>query len=139
MFKKIYVLRVKPGQELINEISAYCQQNNISSGIIIGIIGAVKNASMGIPFEAAHDKYERTQKNYNQLLSIVSGQGTIALMNGDLVLHIHVTLSGDAVSTGGHLFKATIWSTAEVTIGELDYQLRRRLNPQFGFSELQQQ
>ena len=139
MFKKVYVLRVKPGHELIGEIKTYCQQKVISSGTIIDIIGSVKSASIGIPFEPSPGKYEYERKDYNQLFSIVSGQGTISLMNNDLVLHIHVMLSGHDINVGGHIFRANIWATAEVAIGELDYQLRHDFDPQIKINVLQQQ
>ena len=41
MFKHIYTFRVKPGRELITDISQYCSDHGISSGLIIGIIGSV--------------------------------------------------------------------------------------------------
>jgi len=138
MFKKVHVLRFKPGQELMTELTNYCQQNGLTSGVILGIIGSIERARLGIPPEIpVPGKYEYAYKDYSRPLSIISGQGTIALMDDKLAFHIHVLLSGHGVNEGGHLVEARIWATAEVAIGELDYQLRRSLDPEIGLSALQ--
>ena len=122
MYKKVHVFRVKPQQELIDEIKKYCQQKGITSGVIIGIIGSVKNAKLGITLQ---DKFGYEWNDYTRPLSIISAQGTIAALNNDLVYHIHIALSGKTGNVAGHLAEAEIWTTAEVIIGELDYQLYR--------------
>jgi predicted DNA-binding protein with PD1-like motif len=45
-------------------------------------------------------------------------------------------LSGQNICSGGHLTQATVFSTAEVTIGELDYQLQRQTDSYTGLNEL---
>lgn len=133
LFKKVHVFRVKPGEELINEITNYCHKNGISSGIIIGIIGSVANAQLnfltGLPA-----KYEGVE--YNGPLEIVCAQGSVATKNGTAIIHIHMQLSGKEICRGGHLAKATVFSTAEVVLGELDYQLKRHLDSYTGLNEL---
>ena len=138
MFGKVHVLRVKPGQELMSEITGYCQQNGISSGVILGIIGSIESARLGRTQELpAPGKYEYAYKDYTRPLSIISGQGTIALMDDKLMLHIHVLLSGPGTNEGGHLVEARVWATAEVVIGELERQLQRSIDPETGLSTLQ--
>ena len=133
MFKKIHVFRVKPGQELLDSISRYCQDNSISSGVIIGIIGSVENAKLNF-LKALPGKYDSV--DFNGPLEIVCAQGSIALKNDTLIVHIHIQLSGEDICSGGHLAGATIFSTAEVTLGELDYQLRRQIDSYTGLNEL---
>jgi predicted DNA-binding protein with PD1-like motif len=60
----------------------------------------------------------------------------VALKEGNLMLHIHMQLSSPEISHGGHVVDAMIFSTAEVTIGELDYQLNRALDQYTGLNEL---
>ena len=91
MFKKIHVFRVKPGQELLNSISRYCQENRVSSGVIIGIIGSVENAKLNF-LKALPGKYDSV--DYSGPLEIVCAQGSIALKDDTLIIHIHIQLSG---------------------------------------------
>ena len=133
MFKEIHVFRVKPGQELLGEIARYCREHNISSGIVIGMIGSVKSARLNFLMQLPA-KYDSV--DYPGPLEIVCAQGSVALKDDTPVLHIHVQLSGQDTCRGGHLAEATVFSTAEVTIGELDYQLRRQTDSYTGLNEL---
>ena len=133
MFKKIHVFRVKPGQELLDEITRYCQKNELYSGVVIGIIGSVKEAQLNF-LKALPGKYDSV--DYVGPLEIVCAQGSIALKDDTLITHIHIQLSGHDICSGGHLARATVFSTAEVTIGELDYQLRRQTDSYTGLNEL---
>jgi len=133
LFKKIHVFRVKPKQELLMEIARYCSEHGIFSGIVIGIIGSVESARLnfliGLP-----GKYDSV--DYPGPLEIVCAQGSIALKDEIPVIHIHVQLSGQDICRGGHLARAMVFSTAEVTIGELDYQLLRQFDSYTGLNEL---
>ncbi len=133
MFKKVHVFRVKPEQELLAEIAHHCHEHGISSGVVIGIIGSVEiirlNFLVGLP-----GKYDSV--DYPGPLEIVCAQGSVALKNDETIIHIHIQLSGQDICRGGHLAEATVFSTAEVTIGELDYQLRRQSDSYTGLNEL---
>ena len=134
MFKKVHVFRVKPKQELVREIENYCRKSGISSGVVIGLIGSVESAKLNFLKELP-GKYET--EVYDGPLEIVCAQGSIALKDDDLIVHIHIQLSGQEFSRGGHLMEAQIFSTAEVVIGELDYQLCRYADEHTGLNELQ--
>jgi len=133
LFKKIHVFRVKPGQELLNKITNYCQECMIKSGVVIGIIGSVEKAQLNF-LKALPGKYDSV--DYNGPLEIVCAQGSIAIKDDAPIIHIHIQLSGKDACSGGHLAKAIVFSTAEVTIGELDYQLRRQTDSYTGLNEL---
>ena len=133
MFKKVHVFRVKPGQELLSDIAQYCHEQAISSGIIIGIIGSVEKARLNFLMKLPA-KYESV--DYSGPLEIVCAQGSVALKDDSPIVHIHIQLSGEDICRGGHLAEATVFSTAEVTIAELDYQLRRQLDSYTGLNEL---
>jgi predicted DNA-binding protein with PD1-like motif len=133
LFKKVHTFRVMPRQELTAEISNYCRQNSISSGVIIGIIGSVEKAQLNFLVKLP-GKYDSV--DYQGPLEIVCAQGSVALKDDDLIVHIHIQLSSQDVCRGGHLAEAIIFSTAEVTIGELDYQLWRQMDSYTGLNEL---
>ena len=133
MFKKIHVFRVKPKQELLTEMARYCHEHGISSGVVIGIIGSVESAQLNFltKLPGSYDNVD-----YPGPLEIVCAQGPVALKDEDTIIHIHAQLSGQDVCRGGHLAKAMVFSTAEVTIGELDYQLQRQFDSYTGLNEL---
>lgn len=133
MFKKVHVFRVKPEQEVIREIGNYCRQSGISSGVVIGLIGSVESAKLNFLKELP-GKYET--EAYDGPLEIVCAQGSIALKEDELIVHIHIQLSSQEFSRGGHLVEAQVFSTAEVVIGELDYQLHRYTDEYTGLNEL---
>jgi predicted DNA-binding protein with PD1-like motif len=133
LFKKIHVFRVKPGQELLDSITRYCTESGITSGVLIGIIGSLENARLNF-LKALPGKYEGV--DYSGPLEIVCAQGSVAIKDDMPVIHIHIQLSTPEISCGGHLARATVFSTAEVTIGELDYQLLRHLDNYTGLNEL---
>lgn len=133
MFKKVHVFRVKPDQELPTEILVCCRRNSITSGVVLGIIGSLKDARLNYLVELP-SKY--VSVDYLGPLEIVSAQGSVALKDDETVLHIHIQLSSQEGYYGGHLAGATVFSTAEVVIGELDHQLQRYSDDYTGLNEL---
>lgn len=133
MFKRIHVFRVKPKQELISQIADYCTHHGITSGVVIGIIGSVESARLNFLKELP-GKYETVE--YEGPLEIVCAQGSVALKDSELITHVHVQVSSADECRGGHLARATVFSTAEVVIGELDYQLLRYADSYTGLNEL---
>jgi len=134
LFKKIHVFRIKPEQELVSEMTSYCRRNGISSGVVIGIIGSVESARLNFLRELP-GKYETEE--YKGPLEIVCAQGSVAVKDAELIIHVHMQLSGHDGCRGGHLVEAKVFSTAEVVIAELDYQLYRRTDHYTGLNELQ--
>ncbi len=133
MFKKIHVFRVKPGQELLTEIARYCNDHGLHSGLVLGIIGSVKKARLNFLMELP-GQYDSVE--YTGPLEIVCAQGSIALKKNEPIIHIHILLSVKDLCRGGHLAAAEVFSTAEVSIGEIDYQLRRQYDNYTGLNEL---
>jgi predicted DNA-binding protein with PD1-like motif len=133
LFKKIHVFRVKPGQELLQGITGYCQKSGISSAIVIGIIGSLEDATLNF-LKALPGKYHSVE--YKGPLEIVCAQGSVALKDSQRIIHIHIQLSTKDICCGGHLARATVFSTAEVSLVELDYQLMRQLDEYTGLNEL---
>lgn len=133
MYKKVHVFRVKPDQELATELSAYCGQHGITSSVVIGIIGSLKRARLNYLVELP-GRY--VSEDYAGPLETVSAQGSVAVKEGETVTHVHIQLSDRQQCRGGHLAEGTVFSTAEVVIGELDDQLRRYADEYTGLNEL---
>ena len=69
-------------------------------------------------------------------LEIVCARGSVALKDSDLITHVHIQLSSIDECRGGHLAEAIVFSTAEVVMGELGYQLARYADGYTGLDEL---
>ena len=137
MFKSVRVLRLNHGQELLNELTNYCKRKNITSAIILGMIGSLERADLGTA--PKNGKYGQEHDEYTGHLSVLSSQGSLCLYDGEMIFHIHMALidphkPGQLI--GGHLHGATVWATIEIYIGELDYQLYREFDPVIGRAAL---
>lgn len=132
-FKKVRVFRVKPGQDLLMEINRYCYEKRVTSAVILGIIGSLENARL--------DYVKRLPAEFEDVfyqgpLEITGGQGTVAQKENELIIHIHLQIANQQISTGGHLAAAKVFSTAEVSLAELDQQLQRYADSYTGLNEL---
>jgi len=144
---KTHLIRVKPGEELLTQIKAYCERRKIRSAVITHIIGSFSSVKLGF-LKVLPGKY--ITKEIKGPLEIVACQGTIGTMagiedrrrqespssKGELVLHIHGLVSDENKSIGGHINQAIIFSTAEVFIEETDFPIKRYLDSYTGLREL---
>lgn len=130
---EIKIFRVKPDNDLLTRIIEYCEKNKIKSGIVVGIIGSLKNAKLGF-LKTLPANY--ITKDFEGPLEIVCAQGNISLCKNELIVHIHLVISNEYTAVGGHLVEAIVFSTAEVVIQELDYRIERKLDDYTGLNEI---
>lgn len=109
MSQAIHPLRLKPGQDLKQEIEKYVNTNNIQAGYIITCAGSLTNYSIRFANQP-------NASNGSGHFEIVSLTGTVST-NGS---HLHISISDSTGKTiGGHLLENnTIYTTAEIVIGE---------------------
>jgi predicted DNA-binding protein with PD1-like motif len=128
---EVYFTRVRPGEDLFKRITEVCKEKNIERGVILSGIGSLcevgfRDLKTGIDFPVNVDKtnlmeeygpYELLTLEGN-IVPLVGAFGT--LKDGDLVVHLHATL-GTAYGNlfGGHLFKATVFTTTEVFLAKI--------------------
>lgn len=89
MFKKVDVFRVKPGQELATELTRYCRQNNITSAVVLGIIGSVTSAKLNFLTELP-GKY--VTEEYSEPLEIVSSSMCISSSPGKTCVGVGISM-----------------------------------------------
>jgi len=132
---KTYMFRVKPNEELLTAIKYYCEKNQIRSAVITHIIGSFSKVTLGF-LKTLPGKY--ITKEFKGPLEVVCCQGTIATMvnSSELVMHIHGMLSDESKAIGGHINEATVFSTAEVFLQELDFPLKRKADAYTGLKEI---
>ena len=106
---KIHALRLKPNQDLKQEIEAFVKKEHIEAGWIMTCVGSLTQANLRYA-----NQPEGTKSNGH--FEIVSLVGTVSV-NGS---HIHLSISDSlGVTKGGHLLDENlVYTTAEIVIGE---------------------
>ncbi len=126
---RVYALRLRPDQDLKQEITAFAKQKNIEAGYIITCVGSLKKATLRL----ANQPNTTTWEDKFEIVSLV---GTLSASSG---VHLHASISdGTGKTIGGHLADGNlIYTTAEIVIGEvLDVKFLRKLDPQTTYNEL---
>jgi predicted DNA-binding protein with PD1-like motif len=125
---EIVTLRLKPNQDLKEELNKFAKDNKIKAGVILTCVGSLKNAKIRFA-------NERVVKAFNEKFEIVSLVGTLS-ENGN---HIHISISNAVGETiGGHLKEGCIiYTTAEIVIGKIkNISFTRELDDETKFREL---
>lgn len=106
---KIHAFRLKPGQDLKQEIQSYVQTHKIEAGWIMTCVGSVTQYNLRFANQPEGSKA-------NGHFEIVSLVGTVSI-NGS---HLHMSISDSTGKTiGGHLLDSNlVYTTAEIMIGE---------------------
>ena len=106
---KIHAFRLKPNQDLKQEIEAFVKKENIQAGWIMTCVGSLTQANL----RYANQPEGMKSKGHFEIISLV---GTVSV-NGS---HIHLSFSDSlGITKGGHLLDENlIYTTAEIVIGE---------------------
>lgn len=104
---KTYTFRLKPGQDLFNEIDSFVKTNTIEAGCILSSVGSLAHATLRLANTGYYTEYDGH-------FEIVSLNGTVSA-NGS---HLHIAISdGKGITIGGHLVSGCrIYTTAEIVI-----------------------
>ncbi len=125
------VIRLDPGEELINSLLTACQEHDIHCAQITGI-GAAKKITCGV-FDTKTREYH--SEKFKGIFEITSLNGTITTMDGGLYPHIHVTFADEKYKVrGGHLNKCVISATAEIVLMILDLEIDRQASQEVGLN-----
>jgi len=125
---RAYTFRLKPGQDLFEQIEAIVSGEGIEAGIVLSAVGSLAHATLRL---ANRENLSEVDGHFE----IVSMTGTVSLHGS----HLHVSISdGDGKTIGGHLVPGCrIYTTAEMVIGILDDVVyRRELCEDSGYEEL---
>lgn len=123
-----YSFRLRPGQDLKQELDAVVREKRIEAGTMITCVGSLTDVTLRL---ANQEKASIWQGHFE----IVSLVGTLAA-NGS---HLHLSVSDSTGKTfGGHLLEGCkIYTTGEIVIGVLtDVVYTREPTPPFGYHEL---
>lgn len=125
---KIHAFRLRPGQNIREEIDKYVLDNKISAGAILTCVGNLSKAILRM----ADANIIKTWEGSFEIVSMV---GTVEAGNS----HIHICLSDETGDTfGGHLKNGSaVGVTAEVVISEIEnLEFSREFDSDTGYEEL---
>lgn len=121
----VILSRLMPDEDLFTALKRIVRDYGIERGVILSAIGSLKN----VVFRNVKTNVEVTVKleDTNQMeetgpFELLSLEGNIfpSENDGDLMIHLHVMLGSPSGNVmGGHLFKATVFTTTELVIGKI--------------------
>jgi predicted DNA-binding protein with PD1-like motif len=124
-----HLLILQKGDVVHDTVISWCEQNGVAAAWFSGI-GAVRDIEMGY-YDLELKQYFFT--HYHDDHEVVSLTGNIMLVDGKPFAHIHTVLSNTTnAALGGHVNKAVVAVTLEVTITVYDVQIHRALDHEIG-------
>jgi predicted DNA-binding protein with PD1-like motif len=126
---KVYVFRLKPGEDLRKSIEAIVKEKNIVAGWINTGVGSLTDYSI---------RFANQQEGFrgSGYFEIVSLTGTVSVSGS----HLHISISDSTGKTiGGHLLEGCkIYTTAEIVIDSTtEYEFTRKKDGTTEWEELQ--
>ncbi len=120
---EVILSRLMPEEDLFAGLIKLAKDHGIERGAILSAIGSLKDVAFvnvrphtGIPV-GTEDMIEMEEAGPFELLSL-EGNFFPSQENGEPVIHLHAILGTSSGSvTGGHLLKATVFTTAEIILG----------------------
>ena len=111
--KQMFVGKLDYDGDLLEQLTAVCQKENISLGKVEAI-GAVQKAKIGY-YNQKTREYQFTEIDKD--LEITNLTGNISLRDNKPMVHAHITLADeDGHAFGGHLAQGTIVFACEFII-----------------------
>ena len=124
---------LKKGQEIFEEIIAFCKKNEINSAYF-SMIGATSEAEIGF-YDLENKQYHF--KKFNEDLEICTATGNVSLFEDSLMIHAHGTFSDkEMASIGGHIKSAKTAGTCEIFLVPLNRKLVRKPDENTGLNLL---
>jgi uncharacterized protein len=126
---KILALRLRPGQDVGQELSRFVRANSLQASFIITCVGSLRQAALRLANRSETTIYE-------DKFEIVSLVGTLDAAG----YHLHISLSdGQGHMIGGHLMEGClVYTTAEIVLGEANQLVfSRPFDPETGYPELE--
>ncbi|MFH0978602.1 MAG: PPC domain-containing DNA-binding protein [Candidatus Woesearchaeota archaeon] len=130
-FRDRFMLRIDKGEEIVQVLKKFCQDNSIRLGTVTGI-GAAGKVTLGL-FDTQTKKYHSNE--YTGDYEICPLTGNITTMKGEVYLHLHANIGDkDNKSISGHLNSATVSATFEAVIDVVDGNLEREFSKEIGLN-----
>ena len=130
-FDKTIVVRIDRGEEILDKIRELAIAENIKLASVTAL-GATNDFTVGV-FNTAEKKYYANE--FKGAFEIVSLTGTINTMDGQFYTHIHMSAGNDKGEVfGGHLNRAMVSATCEMTVTVIDGEVDRYRDDDVGLN-----
>lgn len=130
-FDKTIVVRIDRGEEILDKIRELAIAENIKLASVTAL-GATNDFTVGV-FNTAEKKYYAN--DFKGAFEIVSLTGTINTMDGQFYTHIHMSAGNDKGEVfGGHLNRAMVSATCEMTVTVIDGEVDRYRDDDVGLN-----
>jgi uncharacterized protein len=112
--KENYLVKLDPGEDLLNSITAFVEKENITSGYV-NVMGLARNARYAY-YNICTKVYEENERD-EHYFEIIQCMGNISVNDGKPFPHLHIAF-GDQQGAifGGHLLEGTIVEIGEMMI-----------------------
>ena len=112
-----YTFRLKPEQDLLDQIEKFVNENEIEAGCALACVGSLTQATLRLA-------NRESDTVYGGHFEIVSLTGTVSTHGS----HLHIAISDrDGRTIGGHLVEGcTIYTTAEIVIAAFPQLVYKR-------------
>ena len=123
---RTYILRLRPGTDLMEGIRAFCVKQGIRSGAITTLLGSLREMRYVYPVPVSGGKAGLRYCDPIVMegpIELLSGAGTIGEMkaDGEAVIHLHAAFTNpEGQVFGGHLLGGRVAITVEIAIDAFD-------------------
>lgn len=130
-FGNTIIVRIDRGEEILEQVRALALAENIKLASV-SALGATNEFTVGV-FNTSEKKYYSNE--FSGAFEIVSLTGTISTMNGEFYAHLHMSAGNDIGEVfGGHLNRAMISATCEMTVTVIDGEVDRYRDDDVGLN-----
>ena len=134
-FPQGYVMRLDPGEEIVEQLTALAERENVRLGCV-SALGAANDVTIGI-FSTGEKQYH--SRRYQGDFEISALVGSVTRMEGRPYLHLHITIGNPVTGEvhAGHLTSCTISATLELFLQVWDGDVDRKFSDQVGLNLFQ--
>ncbi|MCH7604475.1 DNA-binding protein [Patescibacteria group bacterium] len=128
---RTYILRIDKGEDVIEEVTKFCNAETIQAGFFRAIGAA---SEITISWYNVHKK-EYTDRHIQEDLEIISVTGNVAMLKGKSYVHAHGCLSNEAMEpVAGHIKQLRVAATCEVVLEALQGTVEREYSEEIGLN-----
>jgi predicted DNA-binding protein with PD1-like motif len=132
---KKYLVKLEKGEDIINALTKFCQEQGIKSGIVVNGIGGV--SEVVLKYFNLEKKEYIAKKFSGKNFELLSLSGNISLLENKPFLHLHAVLGDEKYQVfGGHLDSAIVAVTAEIIIDPSTEFVSRKMDNKFDLNLL---
>ena len=125
------VVRMDKGENIMETLKALCAKEDIRLARV-DALGAVDRAEVCV-YDVASKTFFK--KKFDEPMEISNLCGTVTRREGDVYLHLHVTLCDRELRAhGGHAAELRVAATCEMTVTVIPGEVEREMNEEIGLN-----